>query len=241
LPLSDLAASISVLIPAAGRGERFGGSLPKQFTPVCGEPLLRWTVRRFLDAGLTSITVAVPQELLSEAPVRVLDDPRVRWVAGGGLRQESVEACLDTTPGGDDDLVIVHDGARPVLRSEDLRRVVEAAASSGGAVLGRMVSDTLKEVDAGWVVRTIQRTRLFRAETPQVFRRALLEQAWARSREDGFVGTDEASVVERLKGVKIQALEAIGPNPKLTVAADLPLIETLLSRAADLATLDPEG
>ena len=84
LPLSDLAASTSVLIPAAGRGERFGGSLPKQFTPVCGEPLLRWTVRRFLDAGLTSVTVAVPQELLSEAPVRLLDDSRVSWVAGGG-------------------------------------------------------------------------------------------------------------------------------------------------------------
>lgn len=241
LPLSDLAASTSVLIPAAGRGERFGGSLPKQFTPVCGEPLLRWTVRRFLDAGLTSITVAVPQELLSEAPVRVLDDSRVRWVAGGGSRQESVGACLDSIPGGDDDLVIVHDGARPVLKSEDLRRVVEAAASADGAVLGRMVSDTLKEVEDGWVVRTIQRTRLFRAETPQVFRRALLEQALERSREEGFVGTDEASVVERLQGVKIRVLEAIGPNPKLTVAADLPLIETLLSRAAVMATLDLEG
>jgi len=137
--------------------------------------------------------------------------------------------------------VIVHDGARPVLKSEDLRRVVEAAASADGAVLGRMVSDTLKEVEDGWVVRTIQRTRLFRAETPQVFRRALLEQALERSREEGFVGTDEASVVERLQGVKIRALEAIGSNPKLTVAADLPLIETLLSRAAVMATLDLEG
>jgi len=241
LPLSDLAASASVLIPAAGRGERFGGSLPKQLTPVCGQPLLRWTVRRFLDAGLTSITVAVPQELLSEAPVRVLDDSRVRWVAGGGSRQESVRACLDSTPGGDDDLVIVHDGARPVLKSEDLRRVVEAAASADGAVLGRMVSDTLKEVEDGWVVRTIQRTRLFRAETPQVFRRSLLEQALDRSRQDGFVGTDEASIVERLQGVRIRALEAIGPNPKLTVAADLPMIETLLSRSSVAASLDPEG
>lgn len=198
-------------------------------------------MRRFLDAGLTSITVAVPPELLGEVPVRVLDDSRVRWVAGGGSRQESMGACLDSTPGDADDLVIVHDGARPVLKSEDLRRVVEAAASADGAVLGRMVSDTLKEVEDGWVVRTIQRTRLFRAETPQVFRRALLEQALERSREEGFVGTDEASVVERLPGVKIRSLEAIGPNPKLTVAADLPLIETLLCRAAVVATMDLEG
>lgn len=224
-------ASVCVLIPAAGRGERFGGALPKQFTPVCGQPLLRWTVRRFLDVGLTSVTVAVPEPLLADAPARVLDDPRLRWVAGGGTRQESVEACLAATPGGDADLVVVHDGARPVVSREDLRRVVEAAAEGGGAVLGRRVSDTMKEVAEGRVVRTIQRSHLFRAETPQVFRRKILQEALERSRRDGFVGTDEASLVERLQGASVRALEAIGPNPKLTVAADLPLIETLLSRS----------
>jgi 2-C-methyl-D-erythritol 4-phosphate cytidylyltransferase len=202
-------------------------------------------VRRFLEAGLTSITVAVPQNLLTEAPVRILDDPRVRWIVGGGSRQESVEACLIATPGGDDDLVIVHDGARPVVTPEDLQRVVEAAAHADGAVLGRMVSDTLKEIEAGSILRTIQRSRLFRAETPQVFRRALLHEALNRSSQDGFVGTDEASIVERLPGVTVRALEAIGPNPKLTVAADLPLIETLLSRSlasgAMSATGEPDG
>lgn len=202
-------------------------------------------MRRFLEAGLTSITVAVPQNLLTEAPVRILDDPRVRWIVGGGSRQESVEACLIATPGGDDDLVIVHDGARPVVTPEDLQRVVEAAAHADGAVLGRMVSDTLKEIEAGSILRTIQRSRLFRAETPQVFRRALLHEALNRSSQDGFVGTDEASIVERLPGVTVRALEAIGPNPKLTVAADLPLIETLLSRSlasgAMSATGEPDG
>lgn len=241
MPLSALRASVSVLIPAAGRGERFGGSLPKQFTPVCGQPLLRWTLRRFLDAGLTSITVAVPRELLTEAPARILDSPHVRWVVGGGSRQRSVEACLTATPGGDHDLVIVHDGARPLVTTEDLNNVVEAAAEGDGAVLGRMVSDTLKEVEAGVIVRTIQRSRLFRAETPQVFRRAVLEQALARSREEGFVGTDEASIVERLPGARVRAVEAVGPNPKLTVAADLPLIETLLSRTSASAAMSKSG
>ncbi len=228
MPLS----TVSVLIPAAGRGERFGGSLPKQFTPVCGQPVLRWTVRRFLDSGLTSITVAVPDDLLAAAPARILDDPRVRWVVGGDSRQESVEACLAATPGGDEDLVIVHDGARPLVTPEDLRRVVEAAAQADGAVLGRMVSDTLKEVEGGEILRTVPRSRLFRAETPQVFRRRILSQALRQSREEGIEGTDEASIVERLPAARVRAVEATGPNPKLTVPADLALIETLLSRSS---------
>jgi 2-C-methyl-D-erythritol 4-phosphate cytidylyltransferase len=193
---------------------------------------LRWTIRRFLDVGSTSITVAVPQDLVAEAPSRILDDPLVQWVAGGSTRQQSVEACLWASSGTDDDLVVVHDGARPVVSQEDLRRVVQAALEADGAVLGRRVSDTLKEVVDGVVARTIQRSRLFRAETPQVFRRSLLERALELSREEGFEGTDEASLVERLPSVTIRAVEAMGPNPKLTVAADLPLIETLLSRPA---------
>ena len=225
-------ASVSVLIPAAGRGERYGGAVPKQLTSVCGQPLLRWTVRRFLDAGLTRITVALPEDLLSEAPVRVLDDPNVTWIAGGSSRQQSVEACLLGAPGSDDDLVLVHDGARPIVSHNDLQRVVDAAMEADGAVLGRRVSDTLKEVVDGAIVRTLERSRLFRAETPQIFKRELLERALQQSREDGFEGTDEASLVERLPGVTIWAVEAIDPNPKLTVAADLPLIETLLSRLA---------
>lgn len=193
---------------------------------------MRWTIRRFLDVGSTSITVAVPQDLVAEAPSRILDDPLVQWVAGGSTRQQSVEACLWASSGTDDDLVVVHDGARPVVSQEDLRRVVQAALEADGAVLGRRVSDTLKEVVDGVIARTIQRSRLFRAETPQVFRRSLLERALELSREEGFEGTDEASLVERLPSVTIRAVEAMGPNPKLTVAADLPLIETLLSRPA---------
>jgi 2-C-methyl-D-erythritol 4-phosphate cytidylyltransferase len=241
LTLSTLRACVDVLIPAAGRGERFGGQLPKQLTPICGQPLLRWTLRRFLDVGLTSITVAVPQELLIEAPARVLDDPKIRWVAGGCSRQESVEACLAATSGSEGALVLVHDGARPLLAVEDLRRVLEAAAQADGAVLGRTVSDTLKEVEAGTILRTVPRSRLFRAETPQVFRRRLLEQALKQSREEGFVGTDEASVVERMAGVKLLAVEARAPNPKLTVAADLSLIETLIQRSSDAETWAPTG
>ena len=110
-----------------------------------------------------------------------------------------------------------------------------------GAVLGRMVSDTLKEVEAGGSCGPSSDSRLFRAETPQVFRRSLLQRGLGPERQDGFVGTDEASIVERLQGVTMRALEAIGPNPKLTVAADLPLIETLLSRSLASGAMSATG
>jgi 2-C-methyl-D-erythritol 4-phosphate cytidylyltransferase len=95
-----------------------------------------------------------------------------------------------------------------------------------------MVSDTLKEVEEGEILRTVPRSRLFRAETPQVFRRRILSQALRQSREEGIEGTDEASIVERLPAARVRAVEATGPNPKLTVPADLALIETLLSRSS---------
>ena len=108
--------------------------------------------------------------------------------------------------------------------------MVESAARSGGAILGRAVSDTIKRIEAWRVVTTLDRRALFRAETPQVFRRATLERALERARQDRFVGTDEASLVERLGDVAIAAVEASAPNPKVTVPADLALVEWLLSR-----------
>jgi 2-C-methyl-D-erythritol 4-phosphate cytidylyltransferase len=110
---------------------------------------------------------------------------------------------------------------------------IEAAQREGGAVLGRPVSDTLKRIEEGAVVRTVDRRGLFRAETPQVFRRGILERAVELSRREGFQGTDEATLVERLPGARIVAVNAVHPNPKLTVPGDLPLIESLLQSAED--------
>ena len=160
------------------------------------------------------------------------DDP-IRQVAGGATRQASVAACLaaaaDREPAG---LVAVHDGARPATARADLLAVLAAAERTGAAVLGRRLADTVKRLEAGRIVGTLDRTTLFRAETPQVFRHELLAAAFARAAAEGWEGTDEAALVERLGGVEIAAVEATRPNPKLTLPRDLPEVARLLAEEA---------
>lgn len=215
------------IVPAAGRGERFGARRPKQLLEIAGRPLLAWTVERLRAAGAASIVVALPEDELAAAGWLAAAGARV--VAGGLTRQASVAAALEASPAAPDELVAVHDGARAAIAPDDVRAVVAAAAASGGAVLGRGVTDTIKEVDGGQVLATVDRARLFRAETPQVFSRATLMRALALAARDRFVGTDESSLVERLGDVGIVAVAARAPNPKLTVAEDLEAMRRLLA------------
>ncbi|MEO7795800.1 MAG: IspD/TarI family cytidylyltransferase [Thermoanaerobaculia bacterium] len=226
------------VVPAAGRGLRFGGTLSKQFESIAGRPLLAWTVERLLAAGVDSVTVALPADAAASPPAW-LRDSRVRTVTGGDSRQESVAMALAASPAEGSDLVLVHDGARPALADADLLAVCQAAAGAfgaagvsgaSGAVLGRLASDTLKKLEQGEIVGTIDRRQIFRAETPQVFRRRLLEQAVSAAFDCGFIGTDESALIERIPGVRIAAVEAAFPNPKLTTPADVPWIVALLER-----------
>jgi 2-C-methyl-D-erythritol 4-phosphate cytidylyltransferase len=221
----------AALVPAAGRGERFGGSLPKQFVPIAGQPVLSWTVARLLQAGAARVVVALPPDRLTWGRDAWREEPRVETVAGGATRQESVARCLAALGPGAPEWVLVHDGARPAVAIEDVRNALAAAQRDGweGAVLGRSVADTMKRVDSGGaILDTADRERLFHAETPQVFRRPILAQALERAAREGFVGTDESSLVERIGGLRIAAVPARFPNPKLTAAGDLGLLERLL-------------
>jgi len=220
------------LVPAGGQGERFGGETPKQFTPIAGRPLLAWTIERLLSSGLTGLTVALPEAWLPSRADILPGDDRVSWVPGGATRQQSVAACLRMCP-ADAELVLVHDGARPAVAVEDLLATIDAVGQGDGAILGRPVADTLKRVDNGRVESTVDRKHLFRAETPQVFRPAILEQALRQALADGFVGTDEASIVERLPGVSIQAVATTRPNPKLTQPDDLRWVRMLLEQQGE--------
>jgi 2-C-methyl-D-erythritol 4-phosphate cytidylyltransferase len=223
-----MSTAVHALVPAAGIGERFGGRVPKQFVEVAGRPVLAWTLDRLLSAGLASVTVGLPLGRLASASRAIHGDGRIGWVAGGATRQETVELCLMRCAAGPDDLVLVHDGARPALARWDLEATLEAARGSGGAVLGRPVADTLKRVEGGEIVATVDRRGLFRAETPQVFRRTVLQLALETSRADGFEATDEAALVARLSGASVVLVEARFPNPKLTDPADLALIAALV-------------
>ena len=224
---------VHALLAAGGRGLRLGGDPPKQLLEVAGRPLLLWAIERLRAAGLERFVVAVPADLLAAAEKALARAAGVELTIGGGTRQDSVERALAASAAGPEDLVLVHDAARAAVHPEDVSSVIAAAqggpeGAPDGAVLGRPVTDTLKRVEAGSVAATVARDGLFRAETPQVFRRRVLQGAYERAHADGFHGTDECSLVERLPGARIAAVAAIHPNPKLTYAADLRWIELLL-------------
>jgi len=218
------------LVAAGGRGERFGGGTPKQYLELNGAPIVGHAVARLLSAGAESVVVALPEDAPDRVRRLLLEDERVTLVEGGATRQASVAAALSASPAAATELVAVHDGARPATSVEDIRAVVAAAREVGAAILGRKLSDTLKRTSGGRVIETVDRRQLFRAETPQVMRREVLERAYDAARAACFVGTDESSLVERLEGVVIAAVEASHSNPKLTRQEDLVRMRDLLGR-----------
>jgi 2-C-methyl-D-erythritol 4-phosphate cytidylyltransferase len=220
--------AVHALIPAAGRGERLGGSLPKQLREVAGRPLLVWAVARLQAAGVASCVVAAPPDLLDVVGAALAGTPGVSVVAGGETRQESVARALAASPALADDWILVHDAARAAVHTQDVAATIAAARGADGAVLGRPLTDTVKRLQDGLVAATLDRATLFRAETPQVFRRRLLDLALARAAAAAFVGTDESSLVERLGEGRVVPVVARFPNPKVTFAADLRWVEALL-------------
>jgi 2-C-methyl-D-erythritol 4-phosphate cytidylyltransferase len=214
------------LIVAAGRGERLGSDRPKALVTVAGKPMLEWSVAALGAVGIVErIVVALPPSELGAAP------PRTVAIAGGAVRSKSVREALRVC--GDGDPVIVHDAARPLAASELFERVLAQLEQSGadGVIAAAPVSDTVKEVgeDGRSVLRTLDRARLWAVQTPQVFRRAALELAFAQASDaDLAAATDDAWLVERSGGV-VQVADAGPENIKVTTQFDLRLAELLLS------------
>jgi len=209
------------LIVAAGRGERLGLEQPKALVPLSGRPMLHWSVDalRAVEA-VTRIVIALPPEYLDQAP-----DGTVA-VAGGQFRSQSVKAALDAA--GDGDPVIVHDAARPLATAQLFSRALsELARSSADAVIAaRPVTETIKETQGPVVTRTVDRSQLWAVQTPQVFRRAALEEALA---DDALLAkaTDDAWLIEQ-RGGEVRVITSEEPNLKVTTPEDLKLAELLL-------------
>jgi 2-C-methyl-D-erythritol 4-phosphate cytidylyltransferase len=170
--------------------------------------------------------IAVPQDRLDQARAAVEGVSEVVVVAGGHTRQGSVRAALELI---DSETVVVHDAARPLAPAALFDTVVEALSEADGAVPGVAVDETLKRSQGGLVVETVARAGLFLIQTPQAFRTAALKEAHMHAHRDGFEGTDDAQLLERL-GYRIALVEGVAPNPKLTHAADFELAEALLLR-----------
>jgi len=227
---------VAVILPAAGLGTRMGrgsaektGTSRKQFMLLEGSPILMHTVRKFAASDhVTEIVVAVRAEDLQwvgEVLAREFSPGRVRVVEGGNSRQQSVENGLRALR-QDADLVAVHDAVRPFIDLATIHKVFDEAAETGAAIVGVPVVDTVKQVSRGTgkvkIRATIPREKLVLAQTPQVFRRELLDRAFQLSREDGFIGTDEASMVERLD-VEVSVVMGSDRNIKITKPGDMDL------------------
>lgn len=223
----EAAPRVRAVIVAGGSGRRMGGAggASKQYLHLRGAPILRWAVQPFLDhPGVHEVVVVVPPADAVEPP-EWLPSLAVRVVAGGAQRSDSVWNGLQALA-GDDGLVLVHDGARPFVTRELIDRVIRGAAA-GGAIPGLRSTDTLKQVDAsGRVVATLDRERVFGAQTPQGFPLPMLLRAYRTAREEGWPSTDDATLCERL-GVEVRMVEGSPENLKITRPADLLLAETL--------------
>lgn len=227
------ASRTEAIVVAAGRGARVAAPNGKAFVPLLGEPLLVHTLRSCEACALIDgIIAVVPSDRLADAAALIARAGlrRVREiVAGGASRQESVAAGLARVDAAD--LVVVHDGARPAVRPEVIAAVARAAAETGAASAGIPMRETVKTVEAGDAVQTEDRERLWIAHTPQAFRTALLREAHARAEADGFRGSDDAVLVERLGG-RVRMVEDSPTNVKITVPDDMLIAERLLGGAS---------
>jgi len=219
----------SGVILAAGRGERFQGQVNKVFVLLRGRPLLRWCVDAFLASGVVEelLVVARPgeegqiTELLSEVPLPV------QVVPGGERRQDSARAGVEAAQG---EYVLIHDGARPLVTSELIRRVLSAAEEHGAAVPVLPVVDTVRYVDDRDFLRPedVRRAGLVRIQTPQGFRRELLLSALEVAERQGLSLTDDAAALLAL-GKPVATVSGDPRNLKITHPEDLALAEALLS------------
>lgn len=225
-----------VVIPAGGTGSRFGHVQPKQFLELAGTPVLVRTCLAFLELEMVyTVVVAVPAGFFEHA-IELLRTHlssthwhRLRITVGGATRQESVRLGLAELP-KEIELVLVHDAARPLVDRATILRCLEGVVRSGAVIAAMPVKDTLKRVDDnGMITATVDRTRLWQAQTPQAARRPLLERAFAEAEQAGFVGTDEASLLEAA-GIPVRVVAGSERNSKITLREDLRVAEALLAK-----------
>jgi 2-C-methyl-D-erythritol 4-phosphate cytidylyltransferase len=247
---------VFVILPAAGLGTRMttpqrakasgetepaghAAPAPKQFLEIAGVPILIHTLRAFAAVPeVSSIVIAVrPSErerLLAHVTEHGYAD-KVSVVEGGDSRQESVYNALRSLPCGSDDIVLVHDAVRPLIEPAVIRRTIEAVEKHSAAIVGLPAVDTIKQVertaDGALVTATIPREYIVQAQTPQGFRCNLLQKAFAEAEADGFIGTDEASIVER-SGAQVFVVQGSAANIKITQPGDLELAEFFLAQRA---------
>ncbi|MFC4683469.1 2-C-methyl-D-erythritol 4-phosphate cytidylyltransferase [Exiguobacterium sp. s149] len=218
----------TVVIPAAGKGKRMGADENKLMLTLQGKPIIVWTVAAFArDAWCARIVLAVRPEEQAwfEQQLRHVQIP-ITYVTGGEERQQSVRAGLQVV--NPEDVVLIHDGARPFVRLDQLHAIAEAAKTAG-AILAVPVKDTVKQVTDGHITQTVPREALWLAQTPQAFPAGAIQAAHERAEAARFIGTDDASLFE-WSGQRVTIIPGDYHNIKMTTPEDLLFGEAILTK-----------
>lgn len=224
---------VAAVIVGAGEGSRMGGGTRKQFTKIDGKPIFAYTIDVFeASPRIDHIVAVVPRDLVEWMKKEVIEAygfKKVYAVVGGGeTRQESVLRGLEAVK-PKTEFVIVHDAVRPLVNQALIDRVLDAAQKTGAAVTAVPARDTVKQVESGQVVGTLDRRLLWLSQTPQCFRYDLLLDAHRKASTEKFESTDDASLVEHY-GVKVMVAVGSYANLKITSPEDLPLFEYFLKQ-----------
>jgi len=225
-------STADAVIVSAGKGIRFMEGMKKQFHLLAEKPILAHTLDKFETCPLIhSILLVVAQEDMNFCMKEIVEKYHYRKVSqivpGGKRRQDSVRNGLDALP-KDVDIVVIHDGVRPFVTKEMIEESIHAAVRFGAVVMAMPVKDTIKMAKPdGTIQKTLERESLWQIQTPQAFQASVIKEAYYRAAEDGFTGTDDASLVERL-GAKVHILPGSYTNIKITTKEDLILANLFL-------------
>ena len=242
---------VVVIIPAAGLGTRMSSAAgsrsrkpapSKQFSELGGTPILMHTLRKFAASPkVCEVVTALRRNEISGFDARLQAEGRdilkknIRLVEGGEHRQHSVANALAAISAAPDDVILVHDAVRPFVTEQIIEEVIEAAQKYGAAIAGLPAVDTVKQVErtaeGAVITATVPRERVVMAQTPQGFRYDVIKKAFDEATADGFIGTDEASLVER-SGHEVAVVMGSPRNIKITTPADLELAEFYLKQAS---------
>ncbi len=218
-------AKIWAVVPAAGVGKRMQADRPKQYLPLAGRTVIEQTLTRLLQADVFSaIAVAISKEDPYWPELACSSHEKIITAAGGQERADSVLSALKSleNQASETDWVLVHDAARPCLTSSDIHLLIDTLKEERvGGILALSSHDTLKKVDQQNIIKTIDRTTIWRALTPQMFRYGLLKQALEKTKGNPVV-TDEASAME-IQGLQVNIVEGRSDNIKITQPEDLAL------------------
>ena len=220
----------TAIIPAAGIGVRMHADRAKQMLELGGVPVLVHTLKRFQQCDAIDQIILVLQPNLTSEVLAMISRHNLtkvaRVVAGGAERQDSVYRGLQVVKEETAGIIAVHDAVRPFVKPEEIRSVIERAETTGAALLALTATDTIKQVKSGRVQRTLDRRRIYYAQTPQAFRYSIIREAFERAYADGFMGTDESQLVERV-GHRVSIVEGSAINIKITRPFDLRFAEAI--------------